>query len=89
MFNKHVVLELEFTIIQRNNEMYLRHLRSQQPGLGGPTLAALYNMARRLGIQEINYSVMPFAIEAKQFYFHTDFGAPTNEAWDKARVRVA
>jgi len=58
-------------------------------GCGGRALVALYNIARELvGIKTILFGVYDHNSAAKRFYFHMDFGKPTNSRATEWTVRV-
>lgn len=82
-------LELDFTIDQRGGQIYLRTLKAERRGVAGKSLAALYAFARAISIGQITYSVSPCDnMNARQFYFHMDWGLPNNMNWDSAVVNV-
>ena len=76
------LLLLEFCVTPE--KLLLANIESMQKGTGGKALAALYNIAKQLGLPEISYQVKNNNLKGRQFYFHTDFGAPvapTSEYW--------
>ena len=71
-----VLFTLDFDIDQANESIHMGNIESQRSGFGGRGVAALYNTAKSDGLGIINFVVTPDKIHAKQFYYHTDFGAP-------------
>ncbi|MBN2058640.1 MAG: hypothetical protein JW782_07575 [Candidatus Saganbacteria bacterium] len=89
LFCRSSFLLLDLDIDQRSELIYLRTLKAERRGVAGNALAALYGFARSISIRHITYSVSPGDnVNAKQFYFHMDFGRPNNIAWDSAVVTV-
>jgi len=83
------LLNLEFSISSNNVGLDHIAVKSRGQGQGGKALAALYNIARELGISFITYFVQEQNVAAKRFYFHLDFGAPTNPRCTEWEVKVA
>ncbi|MFA5113755.1 MAG: hypothetical protein WC529_05630 [Candidatus Margulisiibacteriota bacterium] len=66
------LLEMEFS--SANSLLWLSYVESQQKGMGGKLMSVLYNTALDLGTARIGFAPSATA-NAKQFYFHLDFGA--------------
>jgi hypothetical protein len=67
------LFRLEFKLNASRKQLWLAGIDSQQPGMGGQLLSVLYNIALDLGTERIEFA--PSAtMNAKQFYFHLDFG---------------
>ncbi|MFA5113891.1 MAG: hypothetical protein WC529_06330 [Candidatus Margulisiibacteriota bacterium] len=78
------LLDLTFLLIKPTNLLELSGLYVKTParGIGGRTLAALYNTAVTLGEKKIIFSTLAND-HAWQFYFHLDFGKPVNVFWNE------
>jgi len=63
-------------------------VKSEQPGAGGYALAALYCIAKDLGLHQISYFVQPHNESARRFYLQLDFGEPMDEELCKWMVKL-
>ncbi len=77
---------LDFKIFFSTEMLWFWSISSKTEGFGGKALGALYNIGKDLGLGKIEYSVMPGNVPFIQFLFHTDFGKPINENWDRWEV---
>ncbi|MBN2058305.1 MAG: hypothetical protein JW782_05880 [Candidatus Saganbacteria bacterium] len=71
-----VLTRIEFQIIPLDNRLLLYNIQGSGEKLAGAALIALYNIARDLGLEQINFFIKRGNVNAKQFYFHMDFGKP-------------
>lgn len=78
------LLDLTFLLVKPTNLLELSGLYVKTPsrGIGGRTLAALYNSAAKLGCQKIVFATLAND-NAWQFYFHLDFGKPVSVYWNE------
>ena len=87
----HELLNLNFEI----NPDYIKMSRigsmerKRGQGQAGQALTALYNIAKGLKMMAIYYGVHDHNSAAKRFYYHMDFGRPTNDRWTEWQVVVA
>ncbi|MBU0686869.1 MAG: hypothetical protein KKB81_03335 [Candidatus Margulisbacteria bacterium] len=84
----HELLNLNFQVY--SNYIHLSRLGThpQGAGRGGLALTALYNIASGLNIRSINFGVHDHNKAAMRFYFHMDFGHPTNDRCTEWQVEV-
>ena len=68
-----------FTLNYEDMTMTAYSVESRVNGHAGRFLGALYCIAKELGFSVINFEVEKDNIDAKRFYFHTDFGRPLNK----------
>lgn len=80
---------LIFSVLRTENEIRLVSLRSLEKGHGGRALLALYNIAQQMEIFFITYSVDPKNLQAMRFYFHMDFGRPTDNRCTNWVVKIS
>jgi hypothetical protein len=78
--NPEDIMFTEFEVIRGGGRMWGRMIKSNQKGLGGRIMAARYNLARDLGLKTIRYEVAAENIQARQVFFHADFGKPENDS---------
>jgi hypothetical protein len=80
------VLSAFFTLFTRNKMLYLMNINSE--GYGGQGTIALYNLAKDFGMKEITFITSTENRNAKQFYYHMDFGRPTDGSWARWEVTL-
>ena len=77
--DKDIAFSLTFTINRSSQTIKIDWLKSRQ-GKGSQILAALYNLAKDININQINFEVLPSNIRAQKFLSRTGFGQPQNSA---------
>ena len=75
---KNPIGNIDFNFNTINQTLFLSDINSDTKGLGGRLLVSLYNFAVDLRASEINFSVWGDNMNARQFYFHMDFGRPVS-----------
>ena len=78
--NPEDIMFTEFEVIRLQGKLWGRMIKSNQKGLGGRIMAARYNLARDLGLKTISYQVAAENIQARQVFFHADFGKPEGDS---------